>query len=1112
MKSLWNCDWAFALTPVGTSLADAQNAIFSPVELPHDWLIADANALYASGFGWYRKRFCNRGAECVRVYFEGVYQDCTVYLNGVEVGENKYGYSSFCVELTQYLQAGENELLVLVRHEAPNSRWYSGAGIFRDVWLLETSATHFVEDGIYFHAQKTTAGWQCQVSAEYVGDATVQMQLSHQDVLLYQGRDLQCILPDETSLVWDIEHPTLLTLTVQLCAEGTVMDTISQSVGLREIAFDPDCGFLLNGRAVKLHGVCLHHDLGAFGAAFQKEAARRQLLTMKEMGANAVRTSHNMPAKAFMELCDELGMLVDSEAFDMWERPKTEFDYARFFPQWFAKDVAAWVRRDRNHPSVIMWSVGNEIYDTHLSARGCEVAKRLHDAVREHDPLQNAYTTIGSNYMPWENAQHCAEQVDLVGYNYGENCYALHHAQHPKWCIYGSETTAGVKSRGIYHFPLDMPFLTHDDLQCSSLGNCRGGFTADTAQAVIGKDAAADFCAGMFIWTGSDYIGEPSPYATKNAYYGCIDTAGLKKDQFYLYQAAWTNQPVLHLLPFWDFNEGQLVDVVALTNLQSVELFVNGVSVGKHTPQQYVASWQVPYHAGAICVRGYDAQGVLHEDIHRSFGDSYALVLVSHTPVLQDLAAVTISVTDAEGNPVENARDRVRITVEGGRLVGFDNGDSTDYDSYHSNCRKLFSGKAVAWVAVDGKAESVIIRAEAPNLRTAELQLPVSSIVDTDPAIYRRRIAMDAHNGEIPVRKIALHRNGSTLLTPDAPTATITAEILPANASYNDLQWKVVTASGIVTNIAMVNVTGNIATVAAVGDGAFRLRCSCDNGKPQAEVISDFEFTAEGFGQPFTDPYQAVTGCFYEKDDAVLDEVAAGAVIVTDAHHTIGFTKLDFGRYGSDHLTVQLLHWFSDKDVTFTLWDGHPDRSGKQIGAFTYHATFLWQTFQSNSYRLKERLCGVHDLYFRFGAHSHRLDFGAFCFQPVEKAYETIAAAHNDLVHGDTFTVNGDAVCSIGNNVFIDFEDMDFTRGVAAIELIGRTRHDHDSVHMYIANAEHEVRTIIEFPFSEDIITVRQKVADFRGQGTVKFCFLPGCDFDFAAFRLIPAEQDTEGE
>ncbi len=1110
MKILWNNGWEFLKTPVGTTREEIQDTAYSDVELPHDWLIGDAKDLYASAFGWYRKRFVHSGAACVRVYFEGVYQDCTVYLNGVFVGENKYGYSSFCVDLSSQIHEGENEIVVLVRYEAPNSRWYSGAGIFRDVWLLQTSENHLVEDGIYFTATKAGDIWQCHVTAEQIGKGDLQITLMRDDEMLYQGSALDFTLTNDPQLVWDIAHPNLLTLTVALLVNGTVCDSITQRVGLREIAFDPDRRFMLNGRSVKLHGVCLHHDLGAFGAAFQKEAARRQLLSMKEMGANAVRTSHNMPAVEFMNLCDELGLLVDSEAFDMWERPKTEYDYARFFTEWFERDVASWVRRDRNHPSVIMWSVGNEIYDTHLSQRGCEVSKLLHEAVRKHDPMQNAFTTIGSNYMPWENGQQCAQQVDIVGYNYGENCYEEHHAKYPAWCIYGSETTAGVKSRGVYHFPLDTPFLTHDDLQCSSLGNCRGGFTADTAQGTICKDLAADFCAGMFIWTGSDYIGEPTPYSTKNSYYGSIDTAGLKKDIFWLYQAAWTNQPVLHLLPYWDFNEGQLVDVVAYTNLTEVELFVNGQSVGKRKPQQFVASWQVTYGAGEILVCGYDHDGKLHEDSRRSFGDSCNLMLESHTDVLKDIAAITISTTDAEGNPVENARDRVRITVEGGRLLGFDNGDSTDYDSYHSNCRKLFSGKAVAWIGIDGNADTVVIRAEAPHLHSAELHLPVSPTADTDSVSYRRRVAMEPHNNEIPVRKITLQRNSGSLLTPESPTVTVHASVLPSNATYSDLEWKVVTDSGIVTNLSTIVAEGNSATLTAVGDGSFRLRCSCNNGKPQAEVVSDFEFVAEGFGQPFTDPYKDVTGCFYQKDAAVLDEVAEGAVVVTDENNTIGFTKLDFGRYGSDTFTLKMLHWFSDKDIDFTLWDGHPDTNGTLLGTFTYQATFLWQTFKCNQYTLAKRLCGEHDLYFRFGPHTHRLDFGAFRFTPYEKAYERISAADNDLVHGDTFTITQDAICNIGNNVFIDFEGMDFTRGISAIELTGKTRHDNDSVHVYIANENSEVRAIVEFPFSENVTTVRQSVADFHGNATVKFCFLPGCDFDFVAFRFLPNDTDNE--
>lgn len=1115
MKRKWNDGWHFVKTAVGVSAETVDVYEYTAVDLPHDWLIHDAEHLYEPSFGFYRKTWCHGGAGRTRIYFEGVYQDCTVYINGIAAGENKYGYSSFEVDVTAYLHSGENEILVLVRHESPNSRWYSGAGIFRDVWLIETGTDCLVSDGVYFSAKKQGTQWVCTVSAEMLGTGAVTASLCTKDGrTLYEGECGSFTIVDAPELVWDTETPNLLTLTVTMRRDGERVDSITQSVGLRELRFDPDHGLFLNGRHIKLHGVCLHHDLGALGAAFRKEAARRQLLSMKEMGANAVRTSHNMPAVGFMELCDELGILVDSEAFDMWERPKTEYDYARFFTDWFERDVASWVRRDRNHPSVIMWSVGNEIYDTHLSARGCEVSKMLHDAVRKHDPFCNAYTTIGSNYMPWENAQHCAEQVDLVGYNYGENCYAKHHAEHPHWCIYGSETTAGVKSRGIYHFPLETAFLTHDDLQCSSLGNCRGGFTADTAQGILCKDLETAFCAGMFIWTGSDYIGEPSPYSTKNAYYGSIDTAGLKKDIFWLYQAAWTDQPVLHLFPYWDFNEGQLVDVVTFTNLSEVELFVNGESVGRRIPQQYVAAWQVPYVPGEIRVQGYDENGQLHEDIRRSFGDSAAIVLTPNRSVLradgEDMIAVEISAVDGLGNPVENARDRVCVTVEGARLVGFDNGDSTDYDSYHSGCRKLFSGKAVVWIAATDKSGTTVVRAEAPGLQSAELKIPVRASDVADGAAFSRHIAAEPHSGEIPVRKIELRRNTGSLLTPEQPYVTVTANILPANASCTDLAWKVVTNSGIESKLAHIAVDGDTVTLTAVGDGAFRLRCTCNNGKPQPEIISDFEFTAEGFGQPFTDPYAFVTGCFCNVHSGIMNEVAEGGVTLTDTQNTIGFTKVDFGKYGSDLLTVKLLHWFSEKDVDFTLWDGSPDENGVLLGEFTYHATFLWQTYKENSYRLSAPLCGEHDLFFRFGAHTHRLDFGGFRFVPKQKAYETLAAADCDLIHGDTYTVSGSCVTGIGNNVFMDFEQMDFTRGIAAIELTGRTRHDNDSVHVYITGEDNEVRQIIEFPFSQEYTAIRQAVPDFRGRAMVKFCFLPGCDFDFASFRCIPRDEAVD--
>ncbi len=1107
MRNLFNDGWSFAKTPVGTGFSDIGGFEFKDVDIPHDWLIGNSNALYESSFGYYKKNWKNSGAGSVRLYFEGVYQDCTVYVNGKEAGENKYGYSSFEVDITPLLTDGDNEIVVLVRHEAPNSRWYSGAGIFRNVHIIETAADHLATDGVYFSSRRDGEGWKCIVSAEVCGSGDLRYILADGERVLYEGTDGEFTVTDAP--VWDIDSPALLDLTAQLTSGGKVIDVITQKVGLREIEYKPDGGFFLNGRHVKLHGVCLHHDLGALGAAFNKEIARRQLTTMQRMGVNAVRTSHNMPAIGFMELCDELGILVDSEAFDMWERPKTEFDYSRFFPEWFEKDVASWVRRDRNHPSVIMWSVGNEIYDTHFSDRGREVAKMLHEAVRKNDPRCNAPTTIGSNYMPWQGAQNCAMEVDLAGYNYGENLYQLHHEQHPEWCIYGSETTSGVKSRGVYHFPRDTAFLTHDDLQCSSLGNCRAGAAAPMPQQIIAKDRDTDFCAGMFIWTGSDYIGEPSPYSTKNAYYGPIDTAGLEKDAYALYQSAWTDKPVLHLFPYWDFNDGQLIDVVAYTNLNVAELFVNGRSVGKRTPEEYTVTWQVPYEKGEIKVIATDGKGNTYEDSRRSFSDSAAIVLSASKTSLkadgEDMLAITISTVDADGNPVENARDRITIGAIGAKIVGFDNGDSTDYDSYKCCCRKLFSGKAVALVKATDIAGTAHFFASSPDLPQTEITFDVLPSEIKSGVSFGESVMAVSDDGEIPIRKIVLTREGGAEITPDTNNIRITAQILPANATHTELKWSVVTNSGIVTNLAAVESEGNSAVLTALGDGEFRLRCSAANGKPQPEVLSEYEFTASGFGQPFTDPYSFVTGCFYNDSNGLMNEVSGGGISMTREQNYAGFTKVNFGKYGTDEFTLRMIHWHTSSPAPFKLWDGKPSE-GRLLGEFSYQADFIWQTYQDNTFRLSEKLCGEHDIWFEFGEHEQRLDLGGFFFTPKQKAYEEIAATDCDLVHGDTFEIVGTKIERIGNNVFFDFEGMDFTKGISALKMTGRTRHDNDSIHVHIISDSDELREIVEFPFSEDYITVEKQLPDLRGKAVVKLMFLPGCDFDLESIRFIPAE------
>lgn len=1128
MKTLFNDGWQFTKI-AGDTIPDNYIPEFSSVQLPHDWLIYNANDLYETSVGIYVKN-CDFGditGKSIRLYFEGVYMDSTVYVNGEEAYTQRYGYSSFEADVSGFLHNGVNEIKAIVRHSSPNSRWYSGAGIFRDVYLIVTEESYLATDGVYFHTDKTEGGFAVTISAEVVdpeGTKTV-FELKKGDAVLYArtvpSEDNTVIKFDldniDDDCIWDIKSPDLLTLNVRLIKEEGEIDSYSCKVGLRSIEYNADSGFLLNGRNVKLNGVCLHHDLGCLGAAFNKAAARRQLRSMLDMGVNAVRTSHNPPAKAFMELCDEMGMLVDSEAFDMWERPKTQYDYARFFDDEAEADVAKWVRRDRNHPSVIMWSIGNEIYDTHISPRGCEVAGMLHNAVRKSDPLANAPTTIGSNYMPWEGAQNCAKKVDIVGYNYLERLYEQHHKEHPDWKIYGSETTSGVKSRGVYHFPLETAFLTHPDMQCSSLGNCRSGASADTPQKIIAYNRDIDYCAGMFIWTGSDYIGEPSPYSTKNAYYGSVDTAGLRKDSFYLYKSAWTDEPVLHLLPYWDYNEGQLIDVVAYTNIGDAQLFVNGRSCGKKTPCEYTASWQIPYEKGEIRVRAVAADGKVYEQARHSFGNSAQLVLSPDKTTIkadgEDMVFVTVSVLDKDGYPVANARDRVFVKVEGGRLLGFDNGDSTDYDNYKCANRRLFSGEAVAYIASDTESGEITVIAYGAGLTEAKTVISkVNAPIRQGISILENITSNDGYDkkNDIPIRKIELTRSTGQLLNPDNNDCRITAAILPENASYSDISWSIVTSSGIETNIAQVEYDGLTAAVKANGDGQFRLRCSADNGGRYPQVLSEYEFIAEGFGQATVNPYRFVTGCLYSDSISLMDEVRCGGVSIKPDNNIVGFKKTDFGKSGSEEFSVKIINWHNNDPFGFRLWEGYPQAdSSRIIGSFTYQADFEWQTYKENRYKLGERLTGEKDIYFEFDKTDLRIDFGGFEFTPKLRAYDKLSAAECDLVHGDTYRIEGTAVKGIGNNVFLDFDGMDFKYGTAAVRIHGMTRHDNDSVHIHFHTGKGRVEEIVEFPGSAVPITVSHKLPDIRGCTKVEFRFLPGCDFDFEWFEIERKDSDN---
>lgn len=1154
---LFNDNWYFLKTAAGTEYEDIAGSLelFSPVDIPHDWLIYQVEDLYETGTGWYLKRVDGaalRGGAGGRVLlvFDGVYMDSTVYVNGRRVGDWKYGYSAFSFDITDFIEDGENLLTVQVRFESPNSRWYSGAGIYRNVWLHRYPAVYLPLDGIYVNARaqedmppyayRLLAEAECGGAVD--GDTCCRFSLWKDDAPVAElgwcrqaekhGDNtvfcMDAVVRDVAE--WDIDAPVCYRLRIELyrsMQENTPVDIQETVIGFRRMEFDAARGFFLNGRSVKVHGVCEHHDFGCLGAAFHKEAMRRKLSILKTMGVNALRTSHNMPAREVMALADEMGILVLSEAFDMWEQPKTRYDYARFFKEWARKDVRSWIRRDRNHPSLLMWSIGNEIYDTHADAHGEEITGRLVGFVRENDPKANAPITIGSNYMPWEGAQRCADIVKFAGYNYGEAYYAQHHARHPDWIIYGSETASTVQSRGVYKFPLSQSVLADEDGQCSSLGNAATSWGAKSTEACIIADRDAAFCFGQFVWTGFDYIGEPTPYHTKNSYFGQLDTAGFPKDSFYIYQAEWTDArtaPMVHVFPYWCFNEGQLIDVRACSNGASVELFVNGVSQGVQEidhayGQTLVCNWQVPYSAGEITAVAYDADGAeIARQTRYSFGEGKKLTIVSDKDGLlgngEDLAFLTVAVEDAQGHPVENAADYVAVSVEGsGRLLGLDNGDSTDEDAYKGCVRKLFNGKLLVVVASRAEEGAVRITVSSPYLETAQCVLPVAgaaaaegvsvqeNVCDTDAAKLP-----DALRGlPVPVRQIRLAAAEGTTLTKEKPSAVVSAQILPENASDTALIWKAVNAAGIeipYAEIVPVCAQGSVcrAQVTARGDGEFYVRCMSQSGTRQVRIISQLEFRAQGIGAALLNPYEFVSaGLYSETFGEVGNGNEKGIATARDGASGVWFSDLDFGDYGSDEITIPIFA-LSSEPYPIEIWLGKPQEAGSELLLEgTYCKPSVWNTYQEETWKLKRRVKGTADISIRMYQKAH---IKGFCFKRYEKAFCRLAAAECSSIYGDSFTVSGDEITGIGNNVTVSYENMDFgAEGASGITLCGRSALAKNTVHIHLVHADGQTDTrILEIPGTEEYEEEHFEIDPLCGCGTVEFIFLPGSCFDLKAF------------
>ena len=766
----FNDGWEFARTG-----AIDDSLIWESVDLPHDWSIEgpfDKNhpatpggGALPGGKGIYRKVFTlEPGTEGKRVFleFDGIYRDSRVFVNGHLAGHRPCGYASFSYEVTPLLNppGEENRVEVTVDNSLqPNSRWYTGSGIYRNVRLVVTPEVHIPYSGTFVTTpQVSTDLAQVRVRTTIVrpfaatGDfylltkivdpsgLTVAKECNYAEPSPGGEIILEQTLEVKKPALWDVENPSLYTVESQLLRGGAVIDNYSTTFGIRTFRFTADSGFYLNDRPFKIKGVCMHHDLGALGAAVNRRALERQLEMLAQMGCNAIRTSHNPPAPELLDLCDSMGFLVMNEAFDVWRKNKTAYDYAMFFEEWYEKDLRDFILRDRNHPCVVMWSIGNEVLeqwnnpvadtldlqqanlllnfmagdDTQVQGDlpfDALLTRKLARIVKELDPTRPV--TAGCNEPAPYNNLFRAGELDIIGYNYHESDYAKVPVNFPGKPFIAAETTSSLHTRGFYQMPSDSVrkepkqwWMTYDTPHhmCSAYDNMCApwGNTHESAWMQVRDN---NFISGMFIWTGFDYLGEPTPYwwPARSAHFGIIDLAGFPKDVYYMYQSEWTDTPVLHLFPHWNWNPGEMVDIWAYYNqADSVELFLNERSLGisRKDSLKLHACWRVPFEPGTITAVSYsEGKEFLRRSISTA-GEPASLKLTSDRVVLEtggeDLAFVTVEILDEQGNPVPYADNMVTFRLEGpATIAAVDNGSPISHEPFRADYRKAFHGKCL---------------------------------------------------------------------------------------------------------------------------------------------------------------------------------------------------------------------------------------------------------------------------------------------------------------------------------------------------------------------------------------------------------------------------------
>ena len=794
----FDADWLFVLADsVQMAEVNYNDASWRRLDVPHDWAIegdfyagnpsgAGGGAL-PGGIGWYRKHFnlgdCETNMKETKFFleFDGVYMNSTVYINGQKVGYRPYGYSSFEYDITPYVKEGENVVAVRVDNsDQPNSRWYSGCGIYRHVWLTKTAPIHVAHWGVYANSSVTKGKGRLAIEVELMGTGPVSSVPVIQNTLIDphgrvvgKSKGLKSVINVSKPMLWSCETPNIYKVRTEVIQGGKVVDTYETSTGFRDFKFDAKTGFWLNGTNMKLNGVCEHHDFGCLGAALNEDALHRKLTKLKAMGVNSIRSSHNPPAPELLNMCDTMGLIVMDESFDMWRRKKTQNDYARFFDEWHERDLTDLILRDRNHPCILMWSIGNEVLEQWSSTDSDELtleqANLLLNAARDASTLAkdgelspNSLLTIhladivkrydtsrpitaGCNEPSPNNHLFKSGAIDLIGFNYHHEWVKDVPKNFPDKPFIFSESVSALQTRGFYRMPSDTVYkapkqwwlpYTDPSFMCSAYDNMHASWSS-THEETWDVVKHNDFVGGQYIWTGFDYIGEPTPYGfpARSSYFGIIDLAGFPKDTYYMYQSEWTDKPVLHLFPHWNWVAGDYIDMWCYySGADEVELFINGKSQGvrkktEHTAEgwkqglctEYHVGWRVTFDPGEVKAVSRKDGKVVCEQTIRTAGPP-AKIRLSKDYQGKNTTFITAEVVDKDGNLCPWADDLIYFIGEGdGRILGTDNGCQTSMERFTSPQRHAFHGKCMVVVTGNGS-----ITAKSPTLEPTWIEFTVS--------------------------------------------------------------------------------------------------------------------------------------------------------------------------------------------------------------------------------------------------------------------------------------------------------------------------------------------------------------------------------------------------